>query len=253
MGTGQTVASVGKNAMGMVPVQGGTPTGLFIAVPCLGGKYQYGTTNGTDSVLFRVDDIFDPSMTATAAITGVADTVPDSATCDIKSVAFSENGLYGYLLCLTYDANYAPCWKIYKTTAADILTAANVSIGNPGSVLTYITGQDSATGNDWELLYENAADPANGRLWFVQGTVIEVSKGDYSDPLPPPPHDFEYLYDVSARGYVNSADLIGEMIYQYGKGHSIDTRLIKGKTAAKIARAAARAAAAAPEEEEEEK
>jgi hypothetical protein len=189
-------------------------------------------------------------MTATIAIIGEADTAPDGTTYDIKSVAFSEDGLYGYLLCLTYDANYAPCWKIYQTDAAKILAAASVSISDAvtGSILTAFPGQDSATGNDWELLYENAADPANGRLWFVQGTVIQVSKRDYSDP-----HDFEYLYDVSAVGYVNSADLIGEMIYQYEKGHSIETRLIKGKTAAKIARAAARAAAAAPEEEEEEK
>jgi hypothetical protein len=60
--------------------------------------------------------------------------------------------------------------------------------------------------------------------------------------------------DPATRGYINSADLIREMIYQYGKGHSIDTQLIKNKTAAKVSRVAAvrAAAAVAPEEEEEE-
>jgi hypothetical protein len=252
MGTGQTVASVGKNAMGMVPVQGGTPTGLFIAVPCLGGTYQYGTTNGAESALYKVTGIF-ASMVAAPAIIGEADTAPDGTTYDIKSVAFSEDGLYGYLLCLTYTSlpDPQPCWKIYQTTATKILSASGITISAAvtATILDSLTGQDSATGNDWELLYENDTVPANGRLWFVQGTVIQVSKGnDYSVKK-----TFVYLYDVSARGYVNSADLIGEMIYQYGKGHSIDTRLIKGKAAAKVARVAARAAAAAPEEEEEEK
>jgi hypothetical protein len=251
----QTSVAAGKNAMGMVPLpiaaSGTTSASLALAVPCLGGLYQYGTTNGTDSILFRINNIF-ASMTATAAIIGVAGGVPASGTRDIKSVAFSDDGLVGYLLCLTYDANYKPCWKIYQTTAAKILAASNVSIGTPGNVLTFLTGQDAAKGNDWELLYENAADPANGRLWFVQGTTIQVSQGNnYGNK-----HILEKLYnddDPVVDGYVNSADLIREMIYQYEKGQSIDTRLIKNKTVAKIAKAAAARAATAPEEEEEEK
>jgi hypothetical protein len=95
---------------------------------------------------------------------------------------------------------------------------------------------------------------SNGRLWFVKGTPIQVSQGkDYNTKLLfdtgalYPPNSSDPLDSISYKN-VNSADLIGEMIYQHNKGHSIDTRLVKGKSAS--ARAAQSGAAAEEEDEQ---
>jgi hypothetical protein len=250
----QTSVPVGKNAMGLVPLPipapGGTTTGLALAVPCYGGVYQYGATNGADSKLYRIDDIFG-TMTATAAIVGEDSDVPTEATRDFKSVTFSEDGLFGYVLTITYDTNGFACWKIYQTTAANILGANGLSITAAinKNLLVFLEGSDQGNGSDWEVLYENAANSVDGRLWFVKGSTIRVSQGSLYSVS----REFVKLYDDEVDpikvGYINSADLIGEMIYQYGKGHSIETRLIKGKTVAKIARAAAASAAPADEED----
>jgi hypothetical protein len=96
---------------------------------------------------------------------------------------------------------------------------------------------DSAIGSkgfEWQLIYENATPASKGRLWFVKGTPIQASQGDdYDTKLV---FDTGALYpsnssdplDAISYKNVNSADFIGEMIYQHGKGHSIDTRLVKG-------------------------
>jgi hypothetical protein len=256
----QTSVTVGKNAMGLVPLPipapppapSGTVSGIALAVPCYGGKMQFGKTNEADSALYRIDDIFG-TMTAAAAIVGEKNDVPSGATRDIKGVTFSDNGLFGYLLTVTYDAGdpiEMACWKIYQTTAADILGADSISISAAvnNALLVFLEGQDAAEGNDWEVLYENAANSADGRLWFVQGASFRVSQGSLYSVF----EDFTSIWgdpDYPKKvGYINSADLIREMIYQYESGNSIETRLIKGKTVAKIARAAA---SAAPADEED--
>jgi hypothetical protein len=255
--------TVGKNAMGMVPLPipaappapSGTTAGLAIAVPCLGGLYKEGETNGTDSCLYRIENIFsvdpDNHMTAAIAITGDSvTTLTEEGTRDIKSVTFSEDGLFGYVLTLAYTSDDIAYWKIYQTTAANILGASGLTISEAvnKNLLVFLEGSITGNGSDWEVLYENAATPVNGRLWFVQGSTIRVSQGSLYSVS----HEFVKLYDDTDPikvGYINSADLIREMIFQWERGHSIETRLIKGKTVAMIARAVA--AAAAPAEEEE--
>jgi hypothetical protein len=256
LSTNQTSVTVGKNAMGMVPLPipapGGTTVGLDIAVPCYGGVYQYGATNGMESALYRISgDIFG-NLNAVAALVGdgsVGATLTAEGTRDFRSVAFSEDGLFGYVLAVTYNSQGKACWKLYQTTAANILGLVNMpfSTAIDKNLLVPIDGSsglDGEDGADWEVVYENAELPRNGRLWLVKGTTIQVSQGSlYSKSKL-----FADLYD-GTEGVINSADLIGEMIYQYSKGRSIETRLVKGKTVAKIARAAAASAA----EEEAEK
>jgi hypothetical protein len=112
-------------------------------------------------------------------------------------------------------------------------------------------------GADWQLLYENNSTPANGRLWFVRGTPIRISVGSDYNNVSARLFDGGALYVLPTGSTlsfptgvnVNSADLIGEMIYQSQKGASIDTRLIKGS----VEKRAAKAAALAEAEEEEKK
>jgi hypothetical protein len=261
MATDQISVEVGENAMGLVPLPipaplpgpSGTTSGLAIAVPCLGGTYKTNATNGADSKLFSITNIFASTMTATAAIVGDSTTtLTEEGTRDFKSVTFSEDGLFGYVLTVTYDSNGFAWWKIYQTTAANILGANGVVFQDAikNNLLVFLEGSLTGNGSDWEVVYENEATPVDGRLWFVQGSIFRVSQGSLYSVS----HDFVQLYDnTTKKGYINSADLIREMIYQYGKGHSINTRLIKGKTAAaKVSRVAAVRAVAAPEEEEEE-
>jgi hypothetical protein len=258
----QTFVEAGKNAMGMVPLPGGNG-GHSIVIPCQGGVMHYGTTNGADSILFRIDDIFEQSMNAVPALVGDAATaLTPEGTRDFKSVTFSEDGLFGYVLCVTYG-NESPIpmtyWKLYQTTAANIMGVSNMAVSTAieKNLLVYLDGQDAVGGSDWEVLYENASPALSGRLWLVRGTTIQVSQGSlYSKSRLFSSVD---VYGGPTGGYINSADLIREMIYQYEKGHSINTNLIKNKTVAKTARAVAaktgavKSAAAAPEEEAEEK
>jgi hypothetical protein len=58
-------------------------------------------------------------------------------------------------------------------------------------------------------------DNYDDKVLFDEGTLYKKVTKDL------------YPYAVN----LNSADLIGEMIYQYKLGNSIDTRLLKGKKA----------------------
>jgi hypothetical protein len=140
--------------------------------------------------------------------------------------------------------------------ASILSSAAGTEIPDAVSsqVLKEVDSGVGSKGYEWHLMYENAAPASDGRLWFVQGTPIRVSQGnDYKTEVL---FDLGVIYpgnpkdplDAIALKNVNSADLIGEMIYQYSKGHSVDTRLIKGKSASTKA-----AQAIAAQEDEEEK
>jgi hypothetical protein len=104
-------------------------------------------------------------------------------------------------------------------------------------VLEQLDSGIGSKGYDWNLMYENADPASKGRLWFIKGTPIQVSQGsDYNTKLVfdmgalYPPNSSDPLDTISYKN-VNSADLIGEMIYQYSKGRSIDTRLVRGASA----------------------
>jgi hypothetical protein len=245
--------SVGKNAMALVPVA--VPVGgINILVPAIGGPQRAAFTNGEDSTLYRVNTSGTLHATLMLKGDGGAPTptypaITVAGNYDIKSVAVSPTGDV-WLLLVTNDANYKSWWRLYKTDIATLVgytdpktIAAAVSNGD----LSPLDAGLGSPGYYWDILYENAG--GSGRLWFVQGTPIRVSARDdyhnkllFDEGVLYEPDPSEILYAVN----LNSADLIGEMIYQYEQGHSIDTRLIKG-------RGVSRAAAAEEEEEEEEK
>jgi hypothetical protein len=177
---------------------------------------------------------------------------------DIRSVAVSDaNTGIVYILTGTFDTNWKMHWKLYGTTVEALMalpsgtTISNAGFGSPKAFGT----EDD--GFCWEIIFENG--PGNGRIWIVKGTPIEAHNASnytliapfpagtlYGDPDP----DTEFVYNV------NSADLVGEMIYQFNKGASIKTNL-KHSQAAKDAAAAAAtsvlvAGASADEIEEEE-
>jgi hypothetical protein len=254
------VVQVGANATALVPAPNGTG-GIAILVPAIGGKQQYGTTNGPASVLSVVPafDDFANTSPAPIAFTGdAAGSVSPTGTYDIRGVAVSEDGSYAYLLTATYSASYLTNWRLYSATVADILGASS----QPLSTATVLTDVDSTADPDngdpgyyWEVQYENNATVANGRLWFVKGSPIRISLGSNYDKNGSTYKQIDAgsggpLY--SPQFNVNSADLIGEMIYQASKGVSKDTRLVKG-TARQTAQAAqaVQTAQAASEETEE--
>jgi hypothetical protein len=242
--------TVGRNASALVPALD-TASGTVVLIPALGGPQQAGTTNGTDSNLIIVP-AFGGFGRPTIALTGdTAGSVSSAGTYDIRGVAVSEDGAT-YLLTGTYNSGYNTLWRLYKTTINAILSA---TAKTPLSAAAFLQPVDSTAdtingdpGNYWEVQYENNATPANGRLWFVKGSPIRISLGGNYAAFK--------LIDAGSGGSlyspafnVNSADLIGEMIYQAGKGVSKDTRLIKGSAQ----KSAARTAASTATQEEEEK
>jgi hypothetical protein len=234
---------VGKNAMALVPATISNTTYIF--VPAVGGQQQYGPTNGPDSVLSVVQNVF-TSISSRVLIKGdAAATATDDTNYDIFGFAISSNGQYAYLLTHTYDANFVSYWQIFQTTGSDLMritafTGITISAAvDAGILLTADMGHDS--GYYWEVLYENAN---GGRLWFVKGSPIIVRKGSDYDTLVK--EITTKLYDSYTTDVaVNSVDLIGETIYQANLAASINTRLGTTRVLAKTAQAAAAAAAAA--------
>jgi hypothetical protein len=247
-----SLTTLGLNATALVPVPDTSPTSsISILIPAIGGYQNAGSTNGTASVLNRVE-AYNSSWTVKTAFTGDSAS-PDpfpAGNYDIRGVAASEDGSKAYLLTGTYNEDYRTNWKLYQTTAANILGSTDQTLSDAVDSFTLVqidSTADPAKGDPgyyWEVQYENAESAENGRLWFVKGSPIRISLGGnygaykligegHGDPLYSP--EFE----------VNSMDLIGEMISQAAKGISKDTRLIKGSQAAQ----AAKSAAAAEEEE----
>jgi hypothetical protein len=256
---------VGPNATALVPAPNANPEethdAMAILVPAIGAPQQYGTTNGTASVLSVVQAFASFSSTPVTAFTGdTAGAVTAAGTYDIKGVTVSADGAYVYLLTVTNSATYTTFWRLYQTTAAKILgitSSETLSAAVTNSDLAVLDstagGSNGDPGYYWEVQYENNAAAADGRLWFVKGSPIRISLGSSYGTFK--------LFDAGSGGplyspsfNVNSADLIGETIYAASQNISKDTRLLKGNVAAQAAQAAAAAAAAAaPEEEEEEK
>jgi hypothetical protein len=196
---------------------------------------------------------------------------------DIHSVAVSEDGQWAYLLTLNYrTGEYLSCWRIYAMNLPALLTptgSKDISDLVDAHLLVPVdAGFDEPTAFYFEAVVLNAGtpvpDPNNPliltedkrTLWVMIGNRIRVSAiTDYTYVIK------EITAGSSGSLYspgfnINSADLIGELIYQYYKNISPNTRLGRLRGLAKSVQAAkaaaARAVAAsreAPEEEEEEK
>jgi hypothetical protein len=240
--------AVGKNTQSLTPVYDGTGA-IDLLIPAIGGYQNAGTTNGSDSTLHLVSGIFGAAGAAgtlAASIVFTGDGTPPSNTgsttgpaistlgnYDIKSVGASDSAIVWVLL-VTNDSNYLSWWRLFKTTVTKILgsTGKTLTTAITDGTLTPVDSGFGSPGYYWELLCESSiTDP--GRLWFVMGTPVRISAMDnYDDKVL---FDEGTLYaKVPNQPFpesvnIDSADLIGEMIYQYSLGNSIDTRLIKGQ------------------------
>jgi hypothetical protein len=248
-----SVTLAGLNAQALVPAPS-TADGTAILIPSIGGSQGAGNTNGTASTLEYVPAFggFETTKRQTAFTgdgTPQQTPVTPTGTYDIRGVAVSEDGAYAYLLTGTGAANYTGTfWRLYQTTVANILSSVNIPLSTASVLNPVDSTVDTANGDPgyyWEVQYENASPATNGRLWFVKGSPIRISLGNNYSTFK--------LIDAGSGGplyspafNVNSADLIGEMIYQASKGVSKDTRLVKGS-----ARQAAQAAKSASVAEEE--
>jgi hypothetical protein len=232
--------SAGQNATAMLPVTYGTMRSIL--VPAIGGKQNYGSTNGAASNLTEVSNIFGSALASRIHITGDNSTdLEEDGNYDIIGFAVSANENNAYILLVTYDEDYQAYWRLYQGTLGDIMAGGGRPISDvPG--LTSVDNDFGASGNLWEVLFDNTV--TNGRLWFLKGTPIRVNAGnDYGTML----LDVEKPFDnTSTVGNVNSVDLIGEMLYQAAQGVGLNTRLGTTRQLAK----AVRAAKAAAEEEE---
>jgi hypothetical protein len=242
------IAWVGKNAMALVPAVLDGIT--YILVPAVGGMQNGGFTNGTNSDLTLLNAFSSTDFTGTAptkpkdpVITGDSQTaVTPTGNYDILGVAVSADGNNAYILLNSYDTAYNSCWRLYKTTLSTIVaTQVNTPISGLG--LTSVdNGFGDPAGYYWEVLYDNTV--SGGRLWFLKGSPIRVSNGGtYGTVLK---EIGDILYGPGGVN-VNSADLIGEMLYQAAQGAAVNTRLGTTRHLAK----AVQAAKAAAEEEEE--
>jgi hypothetical protein len=232
---------VGQNATGLIPAGSGSTASIL--VPAIGGKQNYGSTNGTASNLTQVTNIF-ATLGATTRITGDNSTsLSSTGNYDIMGFAVSANGNNAYILLVTYNANTQACWRLYKGTLANILAVTNAQISQVTTLTSVATVFGDTAGYYWEILYDNTV--TNGRLWFLKGTPIRVNAGNNYDTLL---KDIKYPLDGSVAGNVNGADLIGEMLYQAAQGVTLNTRLGTTRQLAKTVQAAKTAA-----EEEERK
>lgn len=245
--TGNT--SVGANATGLVPTGSGANTALL--VPAIGGEQQENNTNGQNSYLAYIPDVFNEDEDKFAAVipfTGDPAAAPTASTnYDIHGIAASADGTNVYLLTLSYNDSYLTNWRLYKTNITSI--AANAALSSTPTLstadgLVAVASGYGDPGYFWEVLYDNTV--SGGRLWFLKGSPIKVTAGgDYSKVLKKIGYCKSSLYDSAFN--VNSADLIGETIYQATQGASINTTLGTTRALAKTAQAAA---ASATEEEE---
>jgi hypothetical protein len=230
---------VGMNTQSLTPVYD-EERAVNLLVPAIGGIQQNGNTNGSNSTLHLVSGIFG-TMAASIVFTGdgappteetSGPAVSTSINSDIKSIGASDSAIV-WLLLVTNDKNYLSWWRLFKTTVTDILGSNGKTLSEAIADGT-LTPMDSGFGSPgyyWELLCESSVtDP--GRLWFVMGTPVRISAMDnYNDRVL---FDEGTLYKAVSGVFpdsvnIDSADLIGEMIYQYKLGNSIDTRLLKGQ------------------------
>jgi hypothetical protein len=229
------------------------PAVSMLLIPVIGGKQEEGSTNGTFSNICKVDP-FAVTLTAAQILTG--DAMPGSGpptTFDIASIAPQDavNGLV-FILTHTFDTNYtALYWKVYKTTADQLLTLS----GSPtlssleGTVLSIeetgpTLGVHGYGGlSYWDIVYENGTGPNGGRLWYRRDGIHIHDPHVWANTM---------IFDVGlglgqiGGTNINSFDLAAEVIRQAKAGVSLK-RGFKSFTS----RDAAALMSAAGEEEEE--
>jgi hypothetical protein len=215
---------VGLNPQEIIPVTNGDKD-VNLLIPAIGGM-QGSTTNGTSSNIKSVP-AFGSTFEATDLITG------DPTNYDIRVIAASakaDDDSLVFILTANFTADWLGVnWKLYQTTVSKLLGAGGITLAaaitSPANVLS-VADEGTTAFTDYsgvyflDLLYENAV-VANGkeRLWFFQGSPLDVTVADaYGSPTKPG-NDYNFYKVGTGAGYiwgknVNSADLFAETIRQ---------------------------------------
>jgi hypothetical protein len=237
-------AEVGRNAQSIIPVSytpsEATDPVTMLLIPAIGGSQNDGSTNGTDSNIYKADPFADAGdFTAEEILTG--DSMPSSGvpgTFDIAAIAAqaANNGIV-YILTYTFATGWtALYWKLYKT-AADQLLALTGSptlsqleiqtegVTDPARILT-IADHGPTSGiqgygglSFWDILYENGIVAAGDRLWFRKDGILINGAQTYGTS----PRVFTPGLGFGQTGgdNINSFDLVAETIRQSKAGVSL--------------------------------
>jgi hypothetical protein len=207
--------TVGQNATGLVPVT--WEDTIYLLVPAIGGKQRNGANNGEESKLSVVPTSLSQADTKEALLGAPSsDPLVPEDTFDIRMVAASSDGKQIYVFTGSFNVSYDLYWRLYQLNMSDLL----------GEYPVYLVEiEDKAvessaaigTGYYWSVLYENSAG-ADGRLWFLKGSPIQITLGtSYPNPVPPATTtNYKYIQigDPLGGTNVNSVDLTGEMVAQ---------------------------------------
>ena len=140
-------------------------------------------------------------------------------------VAASSDGSVIYVLTGCYSSSYDTFWRLYKLSLSD-LGGNRVPLNNQTIASKAVDSASGAEGYYWSVLYENSAG-ANGRLWFLKGSPIQITVGTSYPASIPPASDYKYIETGEPLGgaNVNSADLTGEMVAQAKTDKFVSTLL----------------------------
>jgi hypothetical protein len=266
--TDQQAVTLGMNAIAL------DFAGDAILVTVIGGYQHNGSTNGVNSSLQVVTNVFASTFAQTnvrTLLTGDGEIEIETNTeetlipisldgnYDIRAFVASPNGGAVYLLCQSFDNHYHAYWRLFLVngTIATVLACTNKSIGEAVAegILSQVDSGYGAFGNNWDLYFDNT----HGMLIFSQGSKLRFStEGNYNNF-----RLFEEgaLYDFSAvpptenppaNINVNSVLPLADLMALAEQGTFKDNRLHKAHHAMRMAAKAAKAAAAPAEEEEEE-
>jgi hypothetical protein len=230
---------VGANAQSIIPVSNSSSV-MSLLIPAIGGLQNAGSTNGTESNIYKVADPFN-SFSAARLLTG--DPMPSSGApgaFDIAAIAAqaADDGVV-YILTFTFDTGYTALnWKLYKTTADQLLNlppsppppappvpSPTLSSLETSGVLA-IAAQGPTAGIHgygglafWDIVYENGSLPAGDRLWFRRDGILINDARNYGAN----PRVFNPGLALGQTGgdNINSFDLIAETIRQVKAGVSL--------------------------------
>jgi hypothetical protein len=220
-----TVEDLGKNAQELVLVtySDDPEDHITLLVPAIGGKQQYGTTNGEDSNITAIDlSTLEPRILLTGDSNAASITAYDLRTI-AASPRVGNDGLV-YIFTGYYDTyGVFMTWAVYRTTVGQLLalTGQTISLAVASGALTLVEEvEEDGAGYFWDLFYELGDNEAGDRLWFARGTAVEATLArDYTTPSA-----VNWARGMGAgkigNANMNSADLTSEMIRQVRSGVS---------------------------------
>jgi hypothetical protein len=269
---------VGLNAQSIVPITNDEEY-TYLLVPSIGGKQNYGESNGVLSDVYRVrTDVFTQGN-AVQILTGVAGG-GTPAYYDFRGIAATaragNNGLVYFLTGIFNETETGFDWILYRSTVGQ-LAGMSITLDIAGAlatdppIFTKVDGNTYTLGYFWDILYHDGATTNDDILAFLAGSPILITRAaDYSSPYTTPSVPAKYHYFTRGAlanplngniggDNVNSAALVDALLAapaeeqkmslkRHLRGTPPKPRALLGKAKAK----GTRAAAAEEEVEEEE-